>query len=85
MQPGEWQLCLRLHTTDANHPHPHPIRSRGHIRTPRGIIQQRRLADTRISANDQHTAAPSARTRQQMLNDGLLNGAPVQHSNHLPS
>jgi len=85
MQPGEWQLRLRLHTTDADHPHPGPIRPRGHIRTPRGVIQQRRLADTRIPPNDQHTAAPRTRARQQVINDGLLNGPPVQHSDHLPS
>ena len=84
MQAGERQLGFRLNTTAANRSHPRLTRSLSHIRTPRGIVQQRRLADTHIPADDEHTASSSARTRQQVINNGLLSGPPIQHRNHLP-
>jgi hypothetical protein len=84
MQAGERQLGFRLNTTAANDSYPHPAGPSSRIRTPRGIIQQRRFADTRIAADDQHAATSSARARQQLIDNGLLSGPPIQHRIHLP-
>ena len=53
MQPGEGQLHLRLHTRRARHAETHQLSDHK--------LQQRRLADSRLTTHNQHTtlARPS--------------------------
>src|SRR3954454_8580404 len=66
MQAGERKLHLRLNPCD--------LRDVKVGRLPNRMPQQRGLADARLTANNEHSALPTARTRQQLFEQFTLAG-----------
>ena len=71
MQSRERQLHLGLDPGD-----PGDAEAR---RLPSAMVQQRRLADARLAADDQHCALPAADVLQQPVERLALAGSPQQH------
>ena len=70
MQPRERQLHLGLDPGD-----PRDAEAR---RLPRAVVQERRLADARLAAEDQHRALAAAHVLQQPVERLALAGSPQQ-------
>jgi hypothetical protein len=92
VQPGERQLSLGPHASAADHPQRgHVGRRRVPWRRtigrgiaqdscasgPGGIVQQRRLADARLAANDQRTAVPGTGVREEPIDGRSLRSPPM--------
>ena len=71
MQPGVGELHLGLDAGRADDP---PARGLAG-----DVLQQRRLTDTGVSADEQHTALARASAREQAIHSGALADAPKQH------
>ena len=71
VQPGEGDLDLRLDAAHAQH--------RDRARRVGGVLEQRRLADPRVAAQDQDPARALAGPRHQRVDAPALGRAPEQH------
>jgi hypothetical protein len=70
METGVRQLHLGLHAGDAGDATPG--------RRLDGILEERRLADTRLAAEDQYAAPPLVDGREQLVKSGALPAAAAQ-------
>src|SRR5262245_5084977 len=66
----EREICLGLDACRRQHPHS--------TRVPRGVIEQRRLADSRLSAHDETPALAPNGARDQLVDQLAFKGAAEQ-------
>src|SRR6202789_2391644 len=76
MQARKWELHLPLDSKRSKNPEP--------LRLSAGIVQQGRLAYSRLASHNQCCAAASAGFRKQMIDDRALR-LPVGKSSRAPS
>jgi hypothetical protein len=68
---SEWELRLRFDPAAAEHAHVLGLFAR--------ILEERRLADARLTADDEHTASRPARSVEKLADQAALRVSAVEH------
>ena len=71
MQGGEWKMCLGFDSTAAQNEHALGLVAR--------VLQECRLADARLTGDDQHGASGRTSVREELADPGALQVSPVEH------